>query len=234
MTSVLQALNIAVQAAFVALALFTLTDWIRHRDRQRLWLVVALVSLSALAVLTPAAALIGVAVQVDTDLALVLFVLSGYALLMFRNSLIPLGRRLAAAITAWTALVAIIGVVAEPVLESAGAAIDIPARGGGTDRRHLGALRDRAHLPARSCVHRPPVGRGFTPAFAQPRLRGPGRGHRRVDCRRAGAAEHDRRRRRRSDRAGHRAVDVRELRAAAVAAPALEPSRGRSAAQRAA
>jgi signal transduction histidine kinase len=112
MTSVLQALNIAVQAAFVALALFTLTDWIRHRDRQRLWLVLALVSLSALAVLTPAAALIGVAVQVDTDLALVLFVLSGYALLMFRNSLIPLGRRLTAAITAWTLLVAIIGVAA--------------------------------------------------------------------------------------------------------------------------
>src|SRR4029077_20209798 len=114
MTSVLQALNIAVQAAFVALALFTLTDWIRHRDRQRLWLVVALVSLSALAVLTPAAALIGVAVQIDTDLALVLFVLSGYALLMFRNSLIPLGGRLTAAITVWTLLVAIIGVAAGP------------------------------------------------------------------------------------------------------------------------
>ena len=112
MTSVLQALNIAVQAAFVALALFTLTDWIRHRDRQRLWLVVALVSLSALAVLTPAAALIGIAVQIDTDLALVLFVLSGYALLMFRNSMIPLGRRLTAAITVWTLLVAIIGVAA--------------------------------------------------------------------------------------------------------------------------
>src|SRR6266567_2885692 len=112
MTSVLQALDIAVQAAFVALALFTLTDWVRHRDRQRLWLVVALVSLSALVVLTPAAALVGLPVQLVTDLALVLFVLSGYALLMFRNSLIPLGMRLTAAITAWTALVALIGVIA--------------------------------------------------------------------------------------------------------------------------
>src|SRR6266581_3233446 len=87
MTSLLQALDIAVQAAFVGLALFTLTDWLRHRDRQRVWLVVAL--------------------------SLVLFVLSGYALLMFRNSLIPLGRSLAAAITVWTALVAIIGVAAD-------------------------------------------------------------------------------------------------------------------------
>ncbi len=113
MTSVLQALDIAVQAAFVALALFTLADWVRHRDRQRLWLVVALVSLSALAVLTPAAALIGLPAPLVTDLALVLFVLSGYALLMFRNSLIPLGRRLAAAITVWSALVAIIGVAAD-------------------------------------------------------------------------------------------------------------------------
>src|SRR5213594_1279631 len=106
MTSVLQALVIAVQAAFVALALFTLTDWVRHRDRQRLWLVVALVSLSALVVLTPAAALVGLPVQLVTDLALVLFVLSGYALLMFRTSLIPLGRRLAAAITVWTVMAA--------------------------------------------------------------------------------------------------------------------------------
>src|SRR6266571_6157502 len=112
MTPVLQALDIAVQAAFVGLALFTLTDWLRHRDRQRVWLVVALLSLSALVVLTPAAAVIGLTGQLVTDLALVLFVLSGYALLMFRNSLIPLGERPTAAITAWTALVAIVGVIA--------------------------------------------------------------------------------------------------------------------------
>jgi signal transduction histidine kinase len=113
MTSVLKALEIAVPAAFVALALFTLTDWIRHRDRQRVWLVTALVSLSGLAVLTPLAALVGLPAQLVTDLAVVLFVLSGYALLMFRNSLIPLGTRLTAAITMWTALVAIVGVIAD-------------------------------------------------------------------------------------------------------------------------
>ena len=113
MTSVLQALDIAVQAAFVALALFTLTDWVRHRDRQRLWLVIALVSLSGLAMLTPVAAAIRLPVQLVTDVALVLFVLNGYALLMFRNSLIPLGWRLAAAITVWSAAVAIVGVAAD-------------------------------------------------------------------------------------------------------------------------
>ncbi|HEV2218804.1 MAG TPA: ATP-binding protein [Candidatus Dormibacteraeota bacterium] len=112
MTVVLRILDVAVQVAFVALALFTLADWIRHRDRQRRWLVVALVSLSSLAVLAPVGALLSLPAQLITDLALLLFVLSGYALLMFRNSLIPLGPRLAAAITAWTALVAIVGVAA--------------------------------------------------------------------------------------------------------------------------
>ena len=112
MTSVLRVLDIMVQIAFVALAVFTLADWIRHRDRQRLWLVVALVTLSALAVLTPAATLLGLPAQLVTDLALILFVLSGYALLMFRHSVIPLGRSLLAAISSWTVLVAIVGVAA--------------------------------------------------------------------------------------------------------------------------
>ena len=103
-----------------------------------------------------------------------------------------------------------------PVLESSGTAIALPARGCGTDRHHVGALRDRAHLPARSRVHRPSVGRGLSPAFAQPWLRGPGGGDRRIHGGRAGAAEPDRRRRSRPHRACHRAFDVRELRAAAA------------------
>ena len=113
MTSVLRALDIAVQVAFVALALFTLTDWIRHRDPRRAWLVVALVSLSGLSVLAPAAAAIGLSGRVVTDASIVLFVLSGYALLMFRDSLISLGTRLRNAITAATVIVAAIGVAAD-------------------------------------------------------------------------------------------------------------------------
>lgn len=113
MISVLRALDIAVQVAFVALALFTLTDWIRHGDRRRAWLVLALVSLSALAVLAPAAAAIGLSGRLVTDASLVLFIVSGYALLMFRDSLIPLGTRLRSAIAATIALVALIGVAAD-------------------------------------------------------------------------------------------------------------------------
>lgn len=112
MTSVLRALDVTVQVAFLALALFTLADWIRHRDRLRVWLVVALVSLSGLVFLTPAAAAIGLRGEAVVDTAVVLFILSGYALLMFRDSLIPLGKRLRTAISAAIVVIAGLGVAA--------------------------------------------------------------------------------------------------------------------------
>ena len=113
MTSVLRALDVAVQVAFVALALFTLADWIRHRDRLRVWLVVALVSLSGLVFLTPVATAIGLNASVVVDAAILLFILSGYALLMFRDSLIPLGRRVRIAITLAIAAAGVLGVTAD-------------------------------------------------------------------------------------------------------------------------
>src|ERR1700741_808405 len=105
MTSVQHALDIAVQLAFVALALFTLADWIRRRDRQRAWLVGALVSLSGLAVGAPVAPAIGLKGRVVGAGSLLLFIVSGFALLMFRDSLIPLGARVRASITAAIAVV---------------------------------------------------------------------------------------------------------------------------------
>lgn len=113
MTSVLRALDVAVQVAFLALALFTLTDWIRHRDRLRVWLVVALVSLSGLAFLTPLATAVGLKGEVVIDGAILLFILSGYALLMFRDSLIPLGKRLRIAISLAIGVVAVLGLAAD-------------------------------------------------------------------------------------------------------------------------
>lgn len=113
MTSVLRVLDVAVQVAFLALALFTLADWIRHRDRQRVWLVIALVSLSGLVFLTPLAAAFGLSGEPVIDAAILLFILSGYALLMFRDSLIPLGKRLRVAISAAIAVVAVLGVAAD-------------------------------------------------------------------------------------------------------------------------
>src|SRR4029077_11728883 len=42
MATVLRDLTVAIQLAFFLLAVGTLTDWVRHRDRQRTYLVLAL------------------------------------------------------------------------------------------------------------------------------------------------------------------------------------------------
>jgi len=113
MASVSQSLSFAVQAAFILLALATLLDWIRHRDRQRLFLVLALVTLSALALLGPFARAVHLPSLLATDLGIVVLLLSGYFLLLFRDALVPLGTRPRAVITAAVALVAVIDIVAE-------------------------------------------------------------------------------------------------------------------------
>src|ERR1051325_3936580 len=113
MAALTRALDLAVQLAFVALALLTLADWIRHRDRLRAWLVVALVSLSGLSILAPVTAAISLNAQLSTDATLILFILSGYALLMFRDSLIPLRRWLRWAITGAILVVLVLGMAAD-------------------------------------------------------------------------------------------------------------------------
>ena len=91
MAAVLNVLDIATQAAFVLLAISTLADWIRHRDRQRTFLVLALVFLTLLVLVGPITDPLRLPAQVITDASLVIFLLSGYFLLLFRDSLIPLG-----------------------------------------------------------------------------------------------------------------------------------------------
>jgi signal transduction histidine kinase len=112
MTALSQSLNVAVQVAFVLLALATLTDWIRHRDRRRTFLILALITLTILVLIGPITQALHLPAQVDTDVAIVDFLLSGYFLILFRDSLVPLGTRARAIITAAVALVAVIDIVA--------------------------------------------------------------------------------------------------------------------------
>jgi signal transduction histidine kinase len=91
LTAVLEGLTVATQVAFVLLALGTLADWARHRDRQRTFLILALLSLSLLSILSPVKSVLHVPAPVTSALAVVLFLGSGYFLLLFRDSLIPLG-----------------------------------------------------------------------------------------------------------------------------------------------
>ncbi len=119
MASVTQDLSVAVEAAFILLALATLFDWLRHRDRRRGFLVVALITLSALTLLGPFGRAVGIPARVETDIGIVIFLASGYFLLLFRDSLVPLGRRTRAVITAAVALVAVIVIAANLPTDSA-------------------------------------------------------------------------------------------------------------------
>src|SRR5207244_880162 len=112
MTVMLEDLSVAIQVAFGLLALATLADWVRHRDTQRTYLVLALVFLALVVVIGPNAGHLGVGPQVITDVALVIFLLSGYFLLLFRDSLIPLGASARVIITVGIAIVGAVGIVA--------------------------------------------------------------------------------------------------------------------------
>jgi signal transduction histidine kinase/DNA-binding response OmpR family regulator len=79
--------------AFVLLGLATAAGWVRRRDRSLGWLALAIILLSLVALLGRIPALIGFTPPLLSDLSLIGFVGSGYALLRFRGSLIPLARR---------------------------------------------------------------------------------------------------------------------------------------------
>jgi signal transduction histidine kinase len=106
------ALENAIPVAFALLVVAILADWLRHRDRQRTYLVVALVSLAFVVLLGPFLTLLRLSGPLVVDVSLFLFLVSGYALLMFRDSLIPLGTRPRAVITVAIAAVAVLGVAA--------------------------------------------------------------------------------------------------------------------------
>jgi signal transduction histidine kinase len=104
MTEALQILTYAVSLAFILLGVLTLRDYLLHRERSRgfLALAIGLLAISNLLgeVQTFTGNALGVAGQ---DLSVAVFLASGYALLLFRSSFIPLSRR-----AQWIALAAVI------------------------------------------------------------------------------------------------------------------------------
>jgi signal transduction histidine kinase len=112
MATVLGDLTVAIQLAFFLLAVGTLADWVRHRDRQRTYLVLALLFLTLLVMISPIDSVLHLPAQVVTDAGLVVFLLSGYFLLLFRDSLIPLGISARRVVTVGVAVVAVAAVVA--------------------------------------------------------------------------------------------------------------------------
>ena len=88
------ALQYASTAAFVAIAAITIRDWLAARDSSRMYLALAVGSLAAVSLLSQLGKLLGPGfAPVSGVVTIVIFLGSGLALLLFRDSVIPLARR---------------------------------------------------------------------------------------------------------------------------------------------
>jgi signal transduction histidine kinase/CheY-like chemotaxis protein len=87
--------------AFLVLGVVVGAAWLRNRDRSTGWLALAIVLLSLVSLLGRLPSLIGFTPPLMSQLSLIAFVGSGYSLLRYRSSLIPLS-------PAWHAVAAIV------------------------------------------------------------------------------------------------------------------------------
>jgi len=78
--------------SFFVLGVATVVVWLRHRDRSLLFLGLAIVLLSLVSLLGRITAVFNLSPPLLGELSLVGFMASGYALLLYRNSMIPLKR----------------------------------------------------------------------------------------------------------------------------------------------
>jgi len=84
----------ATTAAFAVIAVLTIRDWLVTRDRSRMYLALAIGSLAAVSVLGQVGKLLGPSfVRGSGYVTIVIFLVSGLALLLFRDAVIPLKRR---------------------------------------------------------------------------------------------------------------------------------------------
>jgi len=95
MTAALHLVQAVVSLSFLALGLSTVVDWLRHRERSRRYLALAFMTLGLTIALSQVNTMTGYRLgALVGDLTLILFMTSGFALLLFRDSFIPLSGRL--------------------------------------------------------------------------------------------------------------------------------------------
>jgi signal transduction histidine kinase len=109
MTTAVTLLQQAIYAAFVLLSLITVSDWMRHRDRIRATIALAMGALALVVLANDADSLTGSRFAIFNILVLVLFPWSGYALLLLRDRFVPLSTRTKALATVVVSLVSIAG-----------------------------------------------------------------------------------------------------------------------------
>src|ERR1700682_5448798 len=120
MGELLVALQLAIAIAFGFLAVRTAVSWIRQPDRRHGYLALALCSLALLILIAPILGGSGAEAQALTDIALVLFLISGYALVMFRDSFVPITQRTRRFVAAGIVLVGAFGILAQLPAETRG------------------------------------------------------------------------------------------------------------------
>ena len=95
MITALRVVQAVVSLSFLALGVFTVVDWLRRRERSRGYLALAFGTLGLTSALGEVNLLTGYGSgRVLEDITLILFMTSGYALLLFRDTFIPLSRRI--------------------------------------------------------------------------------------------------------------------------------------------
>ena len=93
-STLVDALGIASTVAFCAIAALTIRDWLATKDTSRMYLALAIGCLAAVSLLGQVAKLLGTwFLGMNTVLGITIFLGSGLALLLFRDTVIPLARR---------------------------------------------------------------------------------------------------------------------------------------------
>jgi len=111
MAEVLLVLELAIEVAFAVLAIRTLASWVGQPDRRHGYLALALGSLAILILTAPLLGGSGATAQLLTDVALVMFLVSGYGLLMFRDTFVPFRPRTTRLLTATIVGIGLIAIV---------------------------------------------------------------------------------------------------------------------------
>jgi len=113
MTAVFLVLQLAIEAAFALLAIRTVVAWSRQTNRRYGNLSLALGSLAAVVLISPQLGARTPYEQLVTDALLVLFLLAGYGLVMFRDSFVPFGVTLRRTITVTIVAIGILAIAVQ-------------------------------------------------------------------------------------------------------------------------
>jgi len=112
-TPALIILQLAIEVAFAFLAIRTVVSWVRQPDARHGNLALALSALTLVIVLSSLFGGSGVQAQLFTDAALIMFLVSGYGLLMFRDSFVPLSPGTTRAVTVAIVVIGLLGIIVQ-------------------------------------------------------------------------------------------------------------------------